>query len=76
MKKKVTWIAWNNTISSKEQGGLGIGSLKAFNLALLAKWWWKIKIENSTLWAASINSIHGYSRRSPCDPLLSKKGGT
>ena len=45
-------------------------------MALLAKWWWKIKIENSTLWAASINSIHGYYRRSPRDPLLSKKGGT
>ena len=47
--KKVTWIAWKNTISSKEQGGLGIGSLKALNMALLAKWWWKIKIDNCSL---------------------------
>ncbi|KAI3692865.1 hypothetical protein L6452_32690 [Arctium lappa] len=67
--KKVTWIAWNNTISSEEQGGLGIGSLKAFNMALLAKWWWKIKVDNTSLWASAINSIHGYYRRSPRDPL-------
>ena len=68
--KKVTSIAWNNTISSKEQGSLRIGSLKGLNIALLARWWWKIKVDNSSLWVASINSIHGYYRRSPRDHLL------
>ena len=36
--KKVIWVAWKNIISSKGQGGLGIGSLKALNMALLTKW--------------------------------------
>ena len=35
--KKVTLIAWKNTISSKETGGFGVESLKALNIALLAK---------------------------------------
>ena len=66
----MTWIAWNTTISSKEQGGLGLGSLKALNTALLAKWWWKIKIDNSSLWVAVIKAIHGHVRLSQRDPLL------
>ncbi|KVH94789.1 Reverse transcriptase zinc-binding domain-containing protein [Cynara cardunculus var. scolymus] len=27
-------------MSDKRSGGLGIGSLRALNLAMLAKWWW------------------------------------
>ena len=64
-EKKMTWIAWNTTISSKEQGG-----------ALLAKWWCKIKIDNSSLWVAVIKAIHGHVRLSQGDPMLSKKRGT
>ncbi|GKB00050.1 reverse transcriptase domain-containing protein [Tanacetum coccineum] len=33
--KKMAWIKWDNILASHDKGGLGIGSLKAFNLALL-----------------------------------------
>ncbi|KAJ9547979.1 hypothetical protein OSB04_020522 [Centaurea solstitialis] len=29
-KKKLAWISWNDTMAEKDQGGLGIGRLKAF----------------------------------------------
>ena len=76
MRRKLLGLLGKTLFSSKEQGGLGIGSLKALNMALLAKWWWKIKIDNCSLWAATIKSIHGFYRRSPRDTLLSKKGGS
>ncbi|KAJ9542702.1 LOW QUALITY PROTEIN: hypothetical protein OSB04_029208 [Centaurea solstitialis] len=43
--RKITWVAWDKTLNSIENKGLGIGSLKAINLALLAKWWWRFKTE-------------------------------
>lgn len=43
----------------KKYGGLGIGSLKATNLALLSKWWWRFKTEKEALWRKTIAAIHG-----------------
>lgn len=74
-EKKVSWIAWNDMIASKEAGGLGIGSLKALNLALMAKWWWRVKTEKDALWVQLISAIHGTRRNCRIDPLESKKGG-
>ncbi|GJV79565.1 reverse transcriptase domain, reverse transcriptase zinc-binding domain protein [Tanacetum coccineum] len=45
--------------SSKANGGLGIESLQASNLAMLTKWWWRFRTESNSLWKAIINSIHG-----------------
>ncbi|PWA77105.1 RNA-directed DNA polymerase, eukaryota, Reverse transcriptase zinc-binding domain protein [Artemisia annua] len=42
-----------------KSGGLGFGSLKAYNLALLAKWWWRVRVDKDSLWADVINDIHG-----------------
>ena len=33
-KKKLAWISWKDTLAGKDQGGLGLGSLKALNIAL------------------------------------------
>ncbi|GKD25797.1 kinase-like domain, phloem protein 2-like protein [Tanacetum coccineum] len=44
----------------KLNGGLGIGNLKAANLALLSHWWWRIRSDKSALWNSVIVSIHGY----------------
>ncbi|GKE69882.1 reverse transcriptase domain, reverse transcriptase zinc-binding domain protein, partial [Tanacetum coccineum] len=41
--------------------GLNIGSLRAKNLALLGKWWWRFKKECGCLWVRVIKSIHGDS---------------
>ena len=32
------WFKWDLVLNYREYGGLGIGSLEAFNLALLYKW--------------------------------------
>ncbi|GKB94732.1 cysteine-rich receptor-like protein kinase [Tanacetum coccineum] len=38
----------------KLNGGLGIGNLKAANLALLSHWWWRIRSDKSALWNSVI----------------------
>nr|GEU28692.1 RNA-directed DNA polymerase, eukaryota, reverse transcriptase zinc-binding domain protein [Tanacetum cinerariifolium] len=35
--QKLAWVKWDNVLASFDKGGLGVGSLKAFNLALLQK---------------------------------------
>ncbi|GJS75871.1 putative RNA-directed DNA polymerase [Tanacetum coccineum] len=49
------------SIPSHGFGGLNIGSLRAKNLALLGKWWWRFKTEGESLWVRVIKSIHGKS---------------
>ncbi|GJV44463.1 reverse transcriptase domain, reverse transcriptase zinc-binding domain protein [Tanacetum coccineum] len=46
-------------LSSSEFGGLNIGSLKALNWSLLAKWWWRFKTEKNSLWKKVVCSFHG-----------------
>ncbi|GKE19927.1 hypothetical protein Tco_1431439 [Tanacetum coccineum] len=57
--KLLIWIKWENLLASLEKGGLGIGSLKAFNLALLQKWRWRLVAYPNSLWAQVIKAIHG-----------------
>ncbi|GJS30681.1 hypothetical protein Tco_0491301 [Tanacetum coccineum] len=45
--------------TSHAKGGLNIGSLKAFNLALLQKWRWRLANNPNMLWVQVINAIHG-----------------
>ncbi|GJZ99613.1 putative RNA-directed DNA polymerase, eukaryota, reverse transcriptase zinc-binding domain protein [Tanacetum coccineum] len=40
-------------------GGLNIGSLKAFNLALLQKWRWRLLSSPNALWVQVIKAYHG-----------------
>ncbi|GJY05409.1 RNA-directed DNA polymerase, eukaryota [Tanacetum coccineum] len=62
-KSKLYGIGVNNIenklTSSKSNGGLGIGSLKSSNQAMLAKWWWRFHNEGNALWCKLIRSIHG-----------------
>ena len=36
--KKIKWVARDKLSNSRDKGGLGLGSLKAMNVALLGKW--------------------------------------
>lgn len=58
-KRKIMWIAWDKISASKERGGLGIGNLKAQNIAMLGKWWWRFKANPNITWAVVIKSIYG-----------------
>ncbi|GJV50288.1 putative RNA-directed DNA polymerase, eukaryota, reverse transcriptase zinc-binding domain protein [Tanacetum coccineum] len=57
--KKMAWIKWPNILSSFDNGGLNIGSLKSFNLALLQKWRWRMFCFPNTLWVKIIKAFHG-----------------
>ena len=59
-ERKMAWIAWDTVIAPLNQGGLGIGSLKISNQAMLAKWWWRFLVDDIALWRKIIISIHGH----------------
>ncbi|GJQ98326.1 putative RNA-directed DNA polymerase, eukaryota, reverse transcriptase zinc-binding domain protein [Tanacetum coccineum] len=39
--------------------GLGVGSLRTRNQAMLCKWWWRYRVVNDATWCNLIRSIHG-----------------
>ena len=51
-------IKWETILASRAKGGLDIVSLKAFNLALLQKWRWRLVNNLNMLWAQVIRAIH------------------
>nr|GEX60866.1 RNA-directed DNA polymerase, eukaryota, reverse transcriptase zinc-binding domain protein [Tanacetum cinerariifolium] len=57
--KKMAWVRWENVLAYLDQGGLGIGSLKVFNIALLQKWRWRFTTNSDLLWVKLIKAIHG-----------------
>nr|KAJ0214682.1 hypothetical protein LSAT_V11C400224160 [Lactuca sativa] len=40
---KICWVSWGKILPPKEVGGLGLGSIKALNLALISKWRWNMQ---------------------------------
>ncbi|GKD34832.1 hypothetical protein Tco_1250341 [Tanacetum coccineum] len=58
-KRKLAWIKWTYILASFDKGGLGVGSLKAFNHALLLKWRWRLLKHPSALRVNVLKSIHG-----------------
>nr|GEZ39695.1 RNA-directed DNA polymerase, eukaryota, reverse transcriptase zinc-binding domain protein [Tanacetum cinerariifolium] len=57
--KKLSWVKWSNTLVSFDKGGLGVGSLSAFNKALLLKWRWRLFNFPNSLWVQIIKTFHG-----------------
>lgn len=74
-RNKISWVSWARTIAPKNLGGLGIGSIKAANFALLLKWWWRMMNNGEALWAKVVRSIHGITGRDPDSISRSKKAG-
>lgn len=48
-RKKVHSLSWKKLARSKKEGGIGVGFMKAFNLALLAKEFWRIIVDEISL---------------------------
>ncbi|GJZ51298.1 putative RNA-directed DNA polymerase, eukaryota, reverse transcriptase zinc-binding domain protein [Tanacetum coccineum] len=57
--QKMLWVRWNHILASKNNDGLGVGSLKAFNLVLLQKWRWRLVTNPDLLWVSLVKAIHG-----------------
>ncbi|KAJ0895798.1 putative RNA-directed DNA polymerase [Helianthus annuus] len=73
--QRASWVAWNDIMAPKELGGAGLGSLKEANYALLAKWWWRFKMENDSIWKKVVWSIHHHNRSwSPVPIKMSMPG--
>ncbi|GKD00404.1 hypothetical protein Tco_1170678 [Tanacetum coccineum] len=53
------WVRWDQILASKNNDGLGVGILKAFNLALLQKWRWRLVTNPNLLWVSLVKAIHG-----------------
>jgi hypothetical protein len=50
-KRKTHWMAWENMMWSKDQGGIGFRDLRLFNQALLARQAWQLLQNPDTLCA-------------------------
>ncbi|PWA47507.1 RNA-directed DNA polymerase, eukaryota [Artemisia annua] len=74
-ERKLHWIAWNRVLSSRDSGGLGVGSMAAFNKALLFKWIWRFRDNPNALWARIVTSIHGGRGEGGSRPSFSRFGG-
>ncbi|GKD85886.1 RNA-directed DNA polymerase, eukaryota, reverse transcriptase zinc-binding domain protein [Tanacetum coccineum] len=64
--RKMSLVKWDNVLVSKENGGLGISSFYALNRALIFKWVWRFRTQNSSLWSRVIKSIHGVDGNLGC----------
>ncbi|GKC46872.1 hypothetical protein Tco_1064594 [Tanacetum coccineum] len=56
----MAWVKWPIILNSFDKGGLNIGSLKAFNLALLQKWRWRMFSSPNDLWVKVVKAFHGH----------------
>nr|KAJ0217922.1 hypothetical protein LSAT_V11C300121640 [Lactuca sativa] len=61
-KKKIHWVAWSKVLAHKEKGGLGVGSLRALNIALLVKWIWRLIDDKNSVWKEIITGLHNLHR--------------
>ncbi|KAL4559864.1 hypothetical protein LXL04_032010 [Taraxacum kok-saghyz] len=57
--KKMAWIKWDQVLAKKEKGGLDIGSLVSFNLALVLKWKWRFFQCPDSLWVRFLKIVYG-----------------
>ncbi|KAJ0493102.1 putative RNA-directed DNA polymerase [Helianthus annuus] len=73
---KINWVRWDKMTKLKAKGGLGIGGIRALNLAMIAKWWWRFKKEPNQLWASVIMALHGHGSDKKLIPVKKTLPGT
>nr|GEZ70892.1 RNA-directed DNA polymerase, eukaryota, reverse transcriptase zinc-binding domain protein [Tanacetum cinerariifolium] len=59
LAKGICWIKWDSIMLDANLGGLGVGSIGAKNLSLLAKWKWRFLTEKDSLWRIVIKKNYG-----------------
>ncbi|GJV69854.1 hypothetical protein Tco_1485363 [Tanacetum coccineum] len=58
--RKISWVAWDNVLASKLNGGLGVSSFFALNRALLLKWVWRFISGDGSLCEVKIFERSGF----------------
>jgi len=51
-------VSWDRLCATSEDGGHGIRDMRLFNIVLLCKWIWHLKIDKSGLWKEILESKH------------------
>lgn len=81
--KKLHMIRWEIICNPKKRGGLGVKVLAWKNAALLAKWWWRAKLERSSLWYKLLTNKYGetflsdpMSRNNKISPMIKSIAAT
>jgi len=57
--RKIVWIKWDIICLPKEDGGLGVRRVGAFNVSLLGKWCWRMQMEKEGLWYRVLKARYG-----------------
>ncbi|XP_057444459.1 uncharacterized protein LOC130736674 [Lotus japonicus] len=57
-KRSLHWLRWDKLCQPKFDGGLGFRDFKSFNLALVAKNWWRIQNNPNSLMGRVFKSVY------------------
>ena len=68
-KETISWVSWKELCKPKEEGGLGLRDVHNFNLALLAKWRWRLLVEEKVRWKDLLVSKYGLSSNASQSPM-------
>ncbi|XP_057432239.1 uncharacterized mitochondrial protein AtMg00310-like [Lotus japonicus] len=58
LKRGLHWTSWSKLCRSKCDGGLGFRDFHAFNIALVAKNWWRIYSHSESLFAQIFKGVY------------------
>lgn len=50
---------WRKVCQPRCKGGLGVRDIRLVNVSLLAKWWWRLLQDQSSLWKEVLEDIYG-----------------
>ncbi|KAG5527030.1 hypothetical protein RHGRI_028084 [Rhododendron griersonianum] len=56
--RKIHWGAWHKLSSPKSMGGMGFKDFESFNIALLAKQFWRMMNNPNALWVKVLKSLY------------------
>ena len=71
-KTRIHWRSWDSLCVSKMDGGVGFRDLEAFNLALLAKQWWRM-VHNKESLSYKVLKAKYFPFNDPSDACLGCK---
>nr|GEX10991.1 RNA-directed DNA polymerase, eukaryota [Tanacetum cinerariifolium] len=71
--RKASWVKWDNVLTLRDNGGLGVASLYALNRGLMFKWIWRFYSQKPSLWTRVIKAIHGDDGKLDKDVIVGGK---